>query len=79
MALQVEVDCLNKDELVFELRVRGLDVDEEYTLDELKQRLRAAKGLTPDVNKVNAYVSTLSFDDEFQTCEDSGVSLGSLT
>lgn len=70
MSLHVEVDCLNKDELVFELKSRGVDVSDDVTVDELQQSLKKIKGSIQDVSKSSSYISALSPDAEFQTCED---------
>lgn len=70
MALHVDVDTLIREELVFELRSRGLDVKEDDSVDDLKRQFRAIKGAPHDLTKVNTYLSTLSIDNEFQVCEE---------
>lgn len=69
MSLHVEVDCLNKDELIFELKSRGIDVPDAQTVDELQQLFRKTKS-QQDLTKASGYISALSLDEEFQACEE---------
>jgi hypothetical protein len=69
MALQVEVDHLTKDELLFELQARGLDCSPSSTVEELKQQFKSTKNTSHDNTKANTFISSLVVDDEFQVCE----------
>lgn len=68
--LHIDVDCLNKDELLFELRSRGVDVEDSVSVDDLRKQFRAVKGTAHDTTKANTFISGLSLDNEFQVCEE---------
>lgn len=69
MSLSLDIDCLRKNELLYEIKVKGQDVSDDVTVDELKKILRALKG-TVDKEFSKKYLSSLDPSDELKVCSE---------
>lgn len=65
------LDNLTKDELLFELQAKGLEMDAASTVDELKQQFKSAKGTALDTIKANFLSQACPLMTNFRSAKES--------
>lgn len=69
MALSLDFDYLRKNELLYELRVKGHEVSDDSTVDELRKTLRSIKTITNE-ELSEGFLLSLNPAEELKTCQD---------
>uniref|UniRef100_V5GNH6 Gag polyprotein n=1 Tax=Anoplophora glabripennis TaxID=217634 RepID=V5GNH6_ANOGL len=77
-SLKMDINRLKKDELIFELAIRGVTCDETKTVDELRTCLRPLLRLEKSDTSLSYPEYNLNIDDELKTIRDKCLELQGL-